>query len=65
MNFLDHIINLFSDCIQLENKDHIVEGIINLSNNTSLQLWMNGDYKLSVDKYIELRSLFLSEKLKK
>ena len=65
MNFLDHIINLFSDCIQLENNDHIVEGIINISNNTSLQLWMNGDYKLSVDKYIELRSLFLSEKLKK
>ena len=65
MNFLDHIINLFSDCIQLENNDYIVEGIINISNNTSLQLWMNGDYKLSVDKYIELRSLFLSEKLKK
>ena len=65
MNFLDHIINLFSDCIQLENNDYIVEGIINLSNNTSLQLWMNGDYHLSVDKYIELRSLFLSEKLKK
>ncbi len=65
MNFLDHIINLFSDCIQLENNDYIVEGIINLSNNTSLQLWINGDYKLSVDKYIELRSLFLSEKLKK
>lgn len=65
MNFLDHIINLFSDCIQLENNDYIVEGIINISNNTSLQLWINGDYKLSVDKYIELRSLFLSEKLKK